>query len=116
MLVNFKIFILCWLIGVGVKEGGAAGRGVTDTSHRHGHGSEGEDEEAEEYLESDIRMVLLNHLRKLGLDAYIASDREVEGGPYYSYYFTSIPRIVTSVCCIRVNDMNFDCINLLTRG
>ncbi|MFN4336573.1 MAG: hypothetical protein ACK4FV_03190 [Candidatus Nitrosocaldus sp.] len=90
---------------------------MTDTSHNHGRGSGEEGEKVdEEYLESDIRMMLLTHLRRLGLDAYITSDREVEEGPYYSYYFTSIPRIVTSVCCIKVNGMNFDCINLVTRG
>ncbi len=122
-LIRYKIFILCWLIGVGVKDKEAAGHhGVIDTSHKHGDGSggegknENEKEEEEEYLESDMRMILLTHLRRLGLDAYIASDREVEEGPYYSYYFTSIPRIVTSVCCIKVNGMNFDCINLLARG
>ncbi|MCS7140561.1 MAG: hypothetical protein NZ888_00050 [Candidatus Nitrosocaldus sp.] len=103
-----------------VKSKGA-GHGVVDASHGHekdtraGHGG-GEGEEGGEYLESDIRMLLLNRLRELGLDAYMASDREVEEGPYYSYYFTSMPRMVTSVCCIKVNGMNFDCINLLVRG
>lgn len=94
-----------------MKEKGAE-HGARDASqHEHGHGSD-----EDEYLQSDIRAVLLDHLRRLGLDAYIASDRDVEEGPYYSYYFTSMPRIVTSVCCIKVNNMNFDCINLLVRG
>lgn len=132
----FKIFILCWFIGVGVK-GKGVDHGVMDTSHRRdakrvdvrdedehkGKGKdededegEGEGEGEKEYLESDIRIILLNHLRRLGLDAYIVSDKEVEEGSYYSYYFTSSPRVVTSVCCIKVNGMNFDCINLLVRG
>ncbi len=89
---------------------------MADTSHKHGDGSEGGEKASEEYLESDVRVILLTHLRGLGLDAYISSDREVEEGPYYSYYFTSMPRIVTNVCCIKVSGMNFDCINLLTRG
>ncbi len=104
-------------------KGKGADHGVMDTSHRrdakrvdggdeHEHKGEGE----EEYLESDIRIILLNHLRRLGLDAYIVSDKEVEEGSYYSYYFASSPRVVTSVCCIKVNGMNFDCINLLVRG
>ncbi len=126
-MLYFKIFILCWFICIGVK-GKGADHGVMDTSHRqdakevdedeheHKGEGEGEGEGEEEYLESDIRIILLNHLRRLGLDAYVVSDREIEEGPYYSYYFTSIPRVVTNVCCIKVNGMNFDCINLLVRG
>ncbi|MEM4145957.1 MAG: hypothetical protein QXI69_07880, partial [Candidatus Nitrosocaldus sp.] len=106
-------------ICIGVK-GKGADHGVMDTSRHNAERDVGDEHahkgEGEEYLESDIRIILLNHLRRLGLDAYVVSDREVEEGQHYSYYFTSIPRVVTNVCCIKVNGMNFDCINLLVRG
>lgn len=66
----------------------------------------------EEYIETDVVKIMLEHLQELGYDAEIIEDLK---GPYYSYYFGP-QRIVDSVCCIKIKGMEFDCIQVLTRG
>lgn len=70
-------------------------------------------EEEEEYIETDISKIMLEHLRSLGYDAELVEDVK---GPYYSYYFSGTQRMVESVCCIKIKGMNFDCMQILIRG
>ncbi len=69
-----------------------------------------------EYLETDVRAKILEQLKSLGIDASIAERVDVKSDSYYSYYFTSMPRVVTSIGYIRVEGMNFDYIQILTKG
>ncbi|RMF30697.1 MAG: hypothetical protein D6752_03580 [Candidatus Nitrosothermus koennekii] len=70
-------------------------------------------EEEQEYIESDIVKIMLEHLHELGYDAELIPDLK---GPYYSYYFSGSQRIVDSICCIKIKGMEFDCMQILARG
>ncbi len=75
-------------------------------------------EAEEEYLETDVRKILLEHLRHLGFDAELI-DRgkaEVEKPPYYSFHRSGTPLMVDTEGCIKVKGRNFDHIHLVRRG
>lgn len=80
------------------------------------HKHEAHNAHTEEYLETDVRAKILEQLKSLGIDASIAERVDVKSDSYYSYYFTSMPRVVTSIGYIRVEGMNFDYIQILTKG
>lgn len=69
--------------------------------------------EEEEYIEGDIAEIMRYHLESLG---YKVDRLEDLPPPYYSYYFSGASRIVNSVCCIKIKDLEFDCVQILTRG
>ena len=76
-------------------------------------------EEAQEYLETDVRKIFLNNLKNLGVDAEFADpDKlDVEKPPYYSGLFAgSIFRMVDNMGTIKVKGQNFDCIHIVGRG
>lgn len=56
---------------------------------------------------------MIDNLHELG---YKAEKIEDIGGPYYSYYFSGASRIVESVCCIKIEGLEFDCMQILIRG
>lgn len=72
----------------------------------------------EEYLETDIRKIVLNNLKNLGVDADFDSGKlDIEKPPYYSGIFAgSIFRMVDNVGTIRVKGQNFDYVHIVRRG
>lgn len=82
---------------------------------KHGlHDDESKDEG--EYLVTDITLNILKQLNSLGIKASIVDLDDIPDKQYYSYYFTSMPRVVTSVGYIKVDGMNFDYIHILGKG
>jgi hypothetical protein len=81
----------------------------------HGIHEDGSKEE-EEYLVTDITLNILKQLSSLGIKASIVDLDDMPDKQYYSYYFTSMPRVVTSVGYIKVDGMNFDYIHILGKG
>ncbi len=77
---------------------------------------EDESKEEEEYLVTDITLNILKQLSSLGIKASIVDLDDMSDKQYYSYYFTSMPRVVTSVGYIKVDGMNFDYIHILGKG
>ena len=69
--------------------------------------------EQEEYIETDIVKIMLEHLRELGYETELTNDIK---GPYYSYYFSGSQRVVDSICCIKIKGAEFDCMQIVTRG
>ena len=69
--------------------------------------------EQEEYIESDVTKIMLEHLHQLGYEAEFIEDIK---GPYYSYHFSGSPKVVDSICCIKIKGAEFDCMQILTRG
>jgi hypothetical protein len=82
----------------------------------HGNHEVGEGGEREEYFDTDIINKVIKQLKALGIDASISDAMDVNDRQYYSYYFTSMPRVVTSIGYIKVEGMNFDYIQILARG
>lgn len=74
--------------------------------------------EEEEYLETDVRKILLGHLTSLEIDSEIVEQgtTAVEKPPYYSLYFSRAPRMVDSMGCIKVKGKNFDYIHIIRKG
>jgi hypothetical protein len=89
-----------------------------DVEHEKKHGSHEEEEggEEEEYFDTDVISKVIKQLKALGIDASISDAMDVNDHQYYSYYFTSMPRVVTSIGYIKVEGMNFDYIQILARG
>ncbi len=77
---------------------------------------EGEGKKEEEYLVTDITLNILKQLSSLGIKASMVDLDDMPDKQYYSYYFTSMPRVVTSVGYIKVDGMNFDYIHILGKG
>lgn len=75
-------------------------------------------ENEEEYLETDVRKILLEHLKSLGMDAEIVEQgkTEVEKPPYYSFHLSATPIMVDNMGCIKVNGKNFDYVHVIRRG
>ncbi len=76
-------------------------------------------EEEEEYLQTDIRKMLLNNLKNLRVEADFVDSGEldVEKPPYYSSLFAgSIFRMVDNMGTIKVKGQNFDYIHIVRRG
>ncbi len=89
-----------------------------DIEHVKKHGSHETEEggEGEEYFDTDVISKVIKQLKALGIDASISYATDVNDHQYYSYYFTSMPRVVTSIGYIKVEGMNFDYIQILARG
>ncbi len=83
---------------------------------KHTPDEEEEVEKKEEYIDTDVISKIIKQLKGLGINASIADAAEVNDDSYYSYYFTSMPRVVTSIGYIKVEGMNFDYIQILARG
>lgn len=76
-------------------------------------------EDEKEYLETDVRKIILENAKELGLDANFIdpSVSDAEKPPYYSSHFAgSIFRMVDSVGTMRVKGQNFDYIHIVRRG
>jgi hypothetical protein len=75
-------------------------------------------EEETEYLETDVRKIILANLKRFGIDAeFVDSGKSnIEKPPYYSYYFSGTARMVDNIGCLKVNGKNFDYIHILRRG
>ena len=75
-------------------------------------------EEEKEYLETDVRKIFLEHLKRFGIDAeFVDSGKsDIEKKPYYSFYFSGTPRMVDNMGCIKVQGKNFDYIHIVRRG
>ncbi|MFY3741878.1 MAG: hypothetical protein HMLIMOIP_002338 [Candidatus Nitrosomirales archaeon] len=71
-----------------------------------------------EYLETDVRKILLEHLKDLGIDAELVDSGKssIEKQPFFSFYFSGTPRMVDSMGCIKVQGKNFDYIHIIRRG
>jgi len=82
---------------------------------KHGIHDDESNEEGE-YLVTDITLNILKQLNSLGIKASIVDLDDIPDKQYYSYYFTSMPRVVTSVGYIKVDGMNFDYIHILGKG
>ncbi|MEM2855699.1 MAG: hypothetical protein QW416_01165 [Candidatus Nitrosocaldaceae archaeon] len=67
----------------------------------------------EDFIENDITKIMIDNLHELG---YKAEKIEDIDGPYYSYYFSGASRIAESVCCIKIEGLEFDCMQILIRG
>ncbi|MEM2760000.1 MAG: hypothetical protein QXU32_04260 [Nitrososphaerales archaeon] len=71
----------------------------------------------EEYIETDIRKIIIQNLKQLGLDAHFVEKSEVERPPYYSGFFAgSIFRMVDSMGTVAIKGQNFDYIHVVRRG
>ena len=70
------------------------------------------------YLETDVRKIFLEHLKRFGIDAEFVDPRksDIEKQPYYSFYFSGTSRMVDSMGCIKVRGKNFDYIHIVRRG
>ena len=71
-----------------------------------------------EYLETDVRKIFLEHLKSFGIDAEFVDPgkSDIEKQPYYSFYFSGTPRMVDSMGCINMRGKNFDYIHIIRRG
>jgi hypothetical protein len=71
-----------------------------------------------EYLETDVRKIVLEHLRKHGVDAELLEPgkSDMEKPPYYTNYFSGTAKMVDSAACIAVRGRNFDGVHIVRRG
>ena len=71
-----------------------------------------------EYLETDVRKILLGHLKHLGMETELVDFGKsgTEKQPFFSFYFSGTPRMVDSMGCIKVQGKNFDYVHIIRRG
>lgn len=74
-------------------------------------------EAEEEYLETDVRKIVLEHLQSLGVGAELLEPgkSDVEKPPFYSFYFAGTARMVDSEGCIEVKNRNFRYVHIVRR-
>jgi len=75
-------------------------------------------ENDEEYLETDVRKVVLHNLKHLGLDAeLVASNPDIEKSSYTGGFFVgNVFRMVDNVGTIKAKGQNFDYVHIVRRG
>ncbi len=71
-----------------------------------------------EYLETDVRKILLGHLKHLGIESeFVDSGKSgIEKQPFFSFYFSGTSRMVDNMGCLKVRGKNFDYIHIIRRG
>lgn len=71
-----------------------------------------------EYLETDVRKRLVQHLKRLSMDVEPVDPGtlSLEKKPYYSYYYAGSAGMVDNMGCLKVKGRNFDYIHIIRRG
>jgi hypothetical protein len=71
-----------------------------------------------EYLETDVRKKLLEHMKHLNIETEPVEPGtiDIEKKPYYGYHFSSSLGMVDNVGCFKVRGKNFDYIHIIRRG